>query len=44
MNEVNNTYNELLNYLSSDYDEVNGLDFYNDIFPDNEMTGVKYIN
>ena len=39
MNEVNNTYNELLNYLSSDYDEVNGLDFYSDIFPDNEMTG-----
>lgn len=39
MNEVINTYDELFNYLSRDYDEVSGLDFYCDIFPNNELTG-----
>lgn len=32
-------YNEVFNYLSSQYEEVSGFDFYNDLFPDNELSG-----
>lgn len=32
-------YNEVFNYLSNQYEEVSGFDFYNDLFPDNEMSG-----
>lgn len=39
MNDVIRNYNDVLNYLSSQYTEVNGLDFYDDLFPDNETSG-----
>ena len=32
-------YLELINYLSSQFEEINGYDFYNYIFPENEMRG-----
>ena len=39
MNDVKNNYIELIDYLSSQYEEVNGLDFYTDLFPNNEISG-----
>lgn len=39
MNDVINNYRDVNEYLSSQYEEINGLDFYNDLFPDNEMSG-----
>lgn len=32
-------YNEMVNYLADNYPEVSGIDFYKDIFPDNENAG-----
>lgn len=32
-------YSDVVEYLSSQYEQVNGYDFYRDIFPDNENEG-----
>lgn len=32
-------YNDMVSYLSKDYKEVKGKDFYNDLFPDNQNEG-----
>lgn len=37
--DVEKNYNELFNWLSNNYEEVNGYDFYNDLFPNNENKG-----
>ena len=34
-----NSYNELVKYLSKDYMEVKGYDFYSQLFPDNQNEG-----
>ena len=39
INDIKSNYNELLNVLRSQYDEVNGYEFYKDLFPDNENQG-----
>lgn len=38
-NIVASNYKDIYNYLSSEFTEVNGFDFYKDLFPDNEMQG-----
>lgn len=37
---VIDNYNDLINYMSENYDEVDGVDFYNEIFPNNQTSGV----
>lgn len=39
MNDVISNYREVNEYLSNQYEEINGLDFYNDLFPNNEVSG-----
>ena len=36
---MTDNYREGLEYLSAQFSEVNGYDFYRDIFPDNEISG-----
>lgn len=35
-------YQECYEYLSTQFPEVSGCEFYKEIFPDNEVSGVKY--
>lgn len=37
--DVKENYNELFDYLSSQYETVNGYEFYKDLFPNNENVG-----
>lgn len=39
MDAVINNYREVNEYLSNQYEEVNGLDFYSDLFSNNERAG-----
>ena len=36
---MNDNYRECLEYLSAQFEEIGGCDFYRDIFPDNEKKG-----
>ena len=38
-----NSYNELVKYLSKDYKEIEGQEFYSELFPDNQNQG-EYSN
>ena len=35
-------YRGCYEYLSAQFEQVGGYDFYRELFPDNELYGVKY--
>lgn len=39
---MNNNYRECFDYLSSQYPQVDGYEFYKEIFPDNENSGERH--
>lgn len=39
---MNNNYRECFNYLSSQYPQVDGFEFYREIFPNNENLGERH--
>ena len=41
---VLDAYDEIITMLGSQYAEINGCDFYQYIFPDNEESGKMYMD